>query len=64
LTEYLLVSQDRPLIERFMLRQDGEWGIAPPVAELDDSVEVVSIGCVLPLKEVYDRIVFPEPALE
>jgi Uma2 family endonuclease len=64
LTEYILVSQDQPLIERFIPHQDSEWRIAPPVSELEGSVEVVSIGCVLPLKEVYDRIVFPEPASE
>jgi Uma2 family endonuclease len=64
LTEYLLVSQDQPLIERFIRHDGGEWAILPAVAELEGKIEVVSIGCVLPLKEVYDRIVFPEPASE
>ena len=59
LTEYVLVSQDQPLIERFVRHEGGEWGIVPPVAELEASIEVPSIACVLLLKEVYDRIAFP-----
>ena len=59
LTDYLLVSQDQPLIELFSRHQDGEWGIAPAVTELQGTIEVRSIGCVLRLAEVYDRIAFP-----
>jgi Uma2 family endonuclease len=64
LIEYLLVSQNQPLIEQFTRRGDSEWGIAQPVSELQDSVNVPSIGCVLPLAEVYDRITFPSATPE
>ncbi|HEX8723295.1 MAG TPA: Uma2 family endonuclease [Pyrinomonadaceae bacterium] len=57
LRDYVLVSQDRPLVEHFSLRQDGTWARA----ELrgDDAIALDSIACRVPLAEIYDRIEFP-----
>src|SRR5215813_724441 len=59
LTDYVLVSQNQPLIELFSRHGNGEWGIIPPVGDLQGSIAIPSIGCVLPLAEVYDGVAFP-----
>ena len=64
LTDYLVVAQDRPLIEHFARQSNGQWVIAATATEISHSVELTSIECVLPLSEVYDRIVFPAPSDE
>ena len=61
LQEYVLVSQHRPLVEHFVRQPDGSWSYSS-VTGLDEGVDLVSIGCRLPLSEVYDRIVFPAGA--
>lgn len=57
LSDYLLIAQNRPLIEHYSRQTDGRWlySIAENLAE---SVEIASIGCHLPLVEVYERIAF------
>lgn len=66
LTDYLVVAQNQPLIEHFARQANGQWVIAASVSELSDIVPLESIGCVLHLADVYDRIEFPpeeeEPA--
>jgi Uma2 family endonuclease len=58
LKEYVLVSQDKPRVEKFSRQADGTW-----VLSVADGMEAVmslsSIGCELRLNEVYDRIEFP-----
>lgn len=61
LTDYVVVAQNIPLVEHFALRPNGRWEIAASVMDLSESVTLESIGCVLRLNEIYDRIVFPEP---
>jgi len=38
--------------------------MASPARELDASLTIASINCVLRLSEVYDRVTFPEESLE
>ncbi|HVF67188.1 MAG TPA: Uma2 family endonuclease [Pyrinomonadaceae bacterium] len=57
LTDYVLVSQDRALIEHFSRQPDGTWSLTE-VDGLDASLGLASINCRLPLAEVYDRIEF------
>lgn len=59
LTDYLVVAQDRPLIEHFARQENGQWVIAASVIELSGSVRIASVNCVLQLAEVYDRVTFP-----
>lgn len=54
LCEYLLVSQDQPLIEHYV-RQDDAW-LLTEAAGLDASVRLESIDCMLRLDEVYDKV--------
>jgi Uma2 family endonuclease len=61
LQEYVLVSQHRPLIEHYVRQPDGSWSYLSATG-LDEAVDLVSIGCRLPLSEIYDRIVFPAGA--
>ena len=59
LVDYLLVSQDRPLIERFTRQPDGGW-LLTESAGLDAVMPIESIQCQLPLAEVYDRVEFDQ----
>jgi Uma2 family endonuclease len=54
LREYLLVSQDQPIIERYV-RQGDVWILTEAVG-LEASVPLESIDCVLSLREVYDKV--------
>jgi len=60
LKDYLIVAQNHPFIEHFALQENGQWVIAASVTELSGSVHIASINCALQLKEVYDRVEFPE----
>jgi Uma2 family endonuclease len=57
LTDYVLVSQDRPQIEHYHRGTDREWTYRLHLG-LDASVIIASIGCTLKLADVYDRVVF------
>jgi Uma2 family endonuclease len=58
LAEYLLVSQDRPRIERFLRQDDGLW-LFGDAAGLAAALVLPSIGCELRLAEVYAKVRFP-----
>jgi Uma2 family endonuclease len=57
LTDYVLVSQDRPRLEHFSRQPDGTWSLTE-VSGHESSLDIASINCRLPLAEVYDRIEF------
>lgn len=59
LLDYLLVSQDKPRIERFTRQADGGW-LLTESAGLDAVMSIESIQCQLPLADVYDRVEFGE----
>ena len=58
LKEYILVSQDKVNVERY-LRNTDEW-ILSYYQELDQLLELTSIQCEVSLQEIYDRVSFPE----
>jgi Uma2 family endonuclease len=58
LQDYLLISQDKPVIEHYSRQADGRW-LYQATRGLENSVEIPSIDCRLVLAEVYDRIIFP-----
>jgi Uma2 family endonuclease len=60
LREYLLVSQDAPLIERFTREGDDRW-VLTTVRGLDAVVPLEIIEAELPLAEVYDKVDFSTP---
>ena len=55
LREYLLVSQDRALVELYERGEGGRW-ILTEYGALTDVVVLPSIGCSLPLGEIYDKV--------
>ena len=57
LKEYVLVAQDRPRVEHY-LRQDGHVWLYTDVSGLESTVSFASIGCQVPLAEIYDKVTF------
>ncbi len=57
LTDYILISQDKPQVEQFRRKPNGEWSYRLH-SGLNASVAIVSIKCKLKLADVYDRVVF------
>ena len=55
LAELLLIAQDEHKIEHSVKHRDGRW-LSSETTRLDGLVELASIGCVLRLSEVYDKV--------
>jgi Uma2 family endonuclease len=58
LTDYLIVSQNEPLIGHYVRQSNGSW-LFNFYFELDQSLTIESISCTLPLAKVYERVSFP-----
>lgn len=64
LQEYLLISQDVPLIERYVRQETTRFWTLSDAEGMEGQVELSSIGSVeLSLAEVYDKISFQEAIL-
>jgi Uma2 family endonuclease len=61
LTDYVLVSQDKPHVEHHVKQADGAW-LCRDYHGLEASFEIASIGCTLKLADVYDEVQFPPTA--
>ena len=63
LKEYLLISSLRVSVERYTRQPDGSWNYIAK-ASLEDSLDMVSVGCHLALADVYEKVDFspPQPA--
>lgn len=57
LQDYVLISQDRPLIEHY-LRQDNSAWSKSEIEGLDAILELDSVSCEIVLAELYDLIEF------
>jgi Uma2 family endonuclease len=57
LKEYVLVSQDKPLVEQFVRNGDGKWTYIAAEG-LESSIALPSIECTLSLSAVYKRVEF------
>jgi Uma2 family endonuclease len=55
LEEYVLVSQERPHVERFLRQPEGTWLFAE-AAGLQEAVSLSSIGCRLSLETLYEGV--------
>jgi len=60
LREYVLIAQDYAHVERFTRDGESESWAQTAVDGLDRSIEVPSIGCVLWLRDVYERVDLPQ----
>jgi len=58
LQDYLLVAQDKPLIDHYHRVEENRWELVS-VEGLEASLHLASIHCTLRLADVYDRIIFP-----
>ncbi len=57
LREYVLISQHEPRVELFVRQTDGNW-LLTDLFGLDHTLKLVSLGCEIPLGEIFTRIVF------
>lgn len=58
-TDYVLISQDKPLVEHFQKQPDGEW-LYHVYSGMTEKIAIPSIRCTLKLSDVYDRVKFSE----
>lgn len=61
LREYVLVDQASAQIEHFVLGSDGKWALTE-IAGLEKKLSLDSIGCQVPLAEVYRKVTFATDA--
>ncbi len=57
LTDYILVSQDKPFIEHFTKQGNGNW-LYQSYGAIEDKLKIETIDCELSLREIYDRVKF------
>ena len=60
LQELILVAQDEAHVEQFVRQADGSWRHSFTVG-LESTLVLASIPISIPLTEVYDRVLFPDP---
>ena len=58
LRDYVLVAQDRVLIEQFTRTEAGTWTLRD-YQQLEDAMKIESIGATLPLARIYRRVEIP-----
>jgi Uma2 family endonuclease len=63
LIDYLTVAQDRPHVVHYTRQSEHSW-LLEEFADLGQSIPLPSIGCVLPLAEVYDKIDWTNPSAQ
>lgn len=57
LREYVLVSQNKVSVEQFV-RREGGWAYSS-TSDLNASLRLGSIGCAMPLREIYGEVKLP-----
>jgi Uma2 family endonuclease len=57
LQEYVLISQDRPLVEHYVRQGQDEW-LLTEQSSLEDTLVLPSVQCQLPLSEIYLKVRF------
>jgi Uma2 family endonuclease len=57
LREYLLVSQDKPLVEQYIRQDSGEW-LLREVAGLESKLSLPSVGITIAMAKVYSNVRF------
>ncbi|MGE0487583.1 MAG: Uma2 family endonuclease [Vulcanimicrobiota bacterium] len=55
LAEYVLVAQSEPRVEHWARRADAQW-LVSTLEGLGAQLQFASIGCSLPLADVYERV--------
>ena len=55
LQDYVLIAQDTVRVEHY--RRRGELWVLSEMNDLDDELQLKSIDCTVPLREIYDKVV-------
>lgn len=55
LLEYVLISQDKHLVETFTKQSDGSWRYLATIG-LDSVIDLQSVGAELSIREIYDLV--------
>jgi len=63
LTDYILIAQSEPRVEHFARQSDDSW-LLRIAKSLDAEIEIASIGCILKLREIYERVPFADAPRE
>ncbi len=63
LTDYILVSQDKPMIEHFIRQDDESWKIYIYFG-LKEAFTIEPIGSKLKMSDIYDRVKFSKEAMK
>jgi Uma2 family endonuclease len=58
--EYVLIAQDKIHVERYVRQADGTW-VLHETNKLEEEIELTSVGCRLPLSEIYFKVTFRNP---
>ena len=61
LQDYLVVAQNKPLIERYSRYENDLWVIAETVSDLSATIRIPSINYEIALAEIYEGVIFPPP---
>ena len=64
LQEYVLVSQERPLVETFVKQADGNWLVAGAFIGLEKNARLASTGSEIPLTDIYAGVEFEPPEID
>jgi Uma2 family endonuclease len=55
LSEYILISQDKPHIEHYVRQPDNQW-LLSETDDLAATINLPSINCKLALADIYDKV--------
>ncbi|MDQ3773433.1 MAG: Uma2 family endonuclease [Pseudomonadota bacterium] len=58
LTDYVLIAEDKLRVEHYV-RQDRQW-VLSEADDWNDTIDLTSIGCRLALRDIYDKVNFPQ----
>jgi Uma2 family endonuclease len=61
LRHYVLIEQDRILVEHYERLENGIWGLVGEHSDPADAVVFADLGVTLPLAEIYRRVRFSQP---
>jgi Uma2 family endonuclease len=56
LREYILIQPTQPIVEVFSRNAADKWELAE--YGMDDAIDLVSLGCSIMVKDLYDRVKF------
>lgn len=60
LTDYLLVSQDRPRLDHYHRTAPQRWELLT-LEGFDEELRLPELGCTVPLADLYEGVDFPPP---